>query len=629
MIPTKLSVVEVFTQTKQYAVPLYQRAYVWGREGQWEPFWEDVEAIASCLANGKTAVPHFLGAVVLAQHDTHGIEIAKRDVIDGQQRLTTLQVLLAALRDQVAEAREAVKGTPAEEPLQDLADSVAPLTRNKGMMHAPDVERHKVWPTNTDRTVYVSVLTAGARAALDVKFPLVKPKFKQAPDPRPPLVEAYQYFSAEIRKFCDAHTPSPRHPLEAIFLAFDKYLQLVVIELEREDDPQAIFESLNAHGAPLRASDLIRNHVFGRAAAQQEDADTLYERSWKQFDDNGLQGAPGFWRHMVKQGRLRHPRFELFFQHYLSARTSTEVTPLRVFQTFRQYWKDQSPEPRVRDELARIERFAEVFRWFHEPARIEPARPVLGRFLRRMRAIDTSTFYPLMLFLLEEAGDRIAASERDGIVTSLESYLIRSWICGRPTKNYSRIFTALLLQIQALKTIDADAVRSRLLAIKGDNAWPDDAAFETAWMRSPAYVSLRSSGVQMVLGAIHEQMLTSKQEQVTITSSLSVEHVMPLGWRDEWPLPSPLPPTLSGQQSAEERRDALVQTFGNLTLLTQPLNSAVSNGPYAAKRTEYIAQALLRLNTYFHDVPVWDEEAIATRGKALFAHAAAIWEHEG
>ncbi|TAK30120.1 MAG: DUF262 domain-containing protein [Myxococcaceae bacterium] len=627
MIPTKLTVVEVFTQTKQYAVPLYQRPYVWGREGQWEPFWEDVEAIASHLANGEVAVPHFLGAVVLAQRESHGVEIARRDVIDGQQRLTTLQVLLAALRDEIHEAREAVKGTPAEDPLENLADSVSPLTRNRGIMRAPEVEKHKVWPTNSDRAVYVSVLSAGKRSALETAFPLLKQKYQKTPDPRPPLVEAYHYFSTEIRKFCAAHPSSSRHPLEAIFQAFDKHLHLVVIELEKEDDPQAIFESLNAHGAPLRASDLIRNHVFGRAAAQDEDADALYVQSWKQFDDPGLKGAPGFWRHVVKQGRLRHPRFELFFQHYLSARTGTEVTPLRVFQAFRQYWKDQKPEPKVRDELARIEHFAEAFRWFHEPSLIEVKRPVLGRFLRRMRVIDTSTFYPLVLFLLAEAGDRLAAGELDGIIKALESYLVRSWICARPTKSYSRIFTVLLKEIQALKTIDAPTIRAKLLAIKGDNAWPDDATFEAAWMRTPAYVALRSSGVQMVLGAIHEQMLTSKQEQVTIGGSLSVEHVMPQSWRDEWPLATTLPTTLPGQQTHEERRDALVQTFGNLTLLTQPLNSSVSNGPYAAKQAEYIQHALLRLNTYFHAVPVWDEAAIVTRGQTLFVHAKTIWKH--
>jgi hypothetical protein len=204
---------------------------------------------------------------------------------------------------------------------------------------------------------------------------------------------------------------------------------------------------------------------------------------------------------------------------------------------------------------------------------------------------------------------------------------VRSFICTRPVKNYSRIFTALLQQLKALPTLDAEAVRSRLLAIKGDNAWPDDAAFEAAWLRGRAYESLRSHGVQMVLGAIHEQMLTSKQEHVTIAGDLSVEHVMPQSWRETWDAPKALAQSTPDQQSAEERRDQLVQTFGNLTLLTQALNSSVSNGPYKDKQKEYAAHALLRLNAYFHNVPVWDEDAIVTRGKALFTHAKAIWKH--
>jgi hypothetical protein len=628
LIPTKLTVVEVFTATKQYVVPLYQRPYVWERGRQWEPLWEDVEGIASRLVQGEKARPHFLGAVVLAQHDVYGNEIAKRDVIDGQQRLTTLQILLAALRDEVVAARKAATGTPTEESLKDLEDSVVPITRNKGMMQRPEVERHKVWPTNADRTVYATVLAAGSRADLDGKFPIVRKKYRQTPDPGPQLVEAYRYFADEIHAFCAKHAAEAmRHPLEAIYYAFEKHLQIVVIELERDDDAQAIFESLNAHGAPLRASDLIRNHVFGRATAQGEDADALYQSAWRHFDETDAQGAAGFWRHVVKQGRLRHPRFELFFQHYLSARTATEVTPLHVFQAFRDYWRGNEPEPRVTEELARIARFSEVFRWFFEPELVAVARPTVARFLRRVRAIDTTTFYPFLLYVFAEASDRVSPVEAEGIAAALESYLVRSWICARPTKNFNRIFTSLLQHFRDAPVLDAASVRARLLAIKGDNAWPDDAAFEAAWLRHRAFELLRTQGVQMVLGAIHEQMLTSKQEAVTIAGALSVEHVMPVEWRSHWKLPAPLPATTPDQQTAEERRDTLVHTFGNLTLLTQPLNSSVSNGPYDDKRKEYIHQALLRLNTYFHDVPVWDEDAILTRGKALFAHAKAIWRY--
>lgn len=625
MIPSKMTVVELFTQTKQYVVPLYQRPYVWARESQWEPLWEDIEPIASALAEGTPAVPHFLGAVVLAQHDVYGAELAKRDVIDGQQRLTTLQVFLAALRDHVAEHLAAATDEGAKASLQGLAESVRPLTRNGGLMGNPKVERHKVWPTNADRTVFEAVLTAESRNALDTRFPVIRRKYQRQADPGPRLVEAYRYFHDCISSFARESANGRVPPLVAMFYALQKYLQLVVIELERDDDPQAIFESLNAHGAPLRASDLIRNHVFARAQSQGEDADALYESRWRHFDEVTDLGAAGFWRQEVKQGRLRHPRFELFFQHYLAARTAREVTPIYVFQTFRSYWRDQRPEPKVSEELARIESYSKVFRWFYEPHRIEDTRPSLARFLRRLRSLDTSTVQPLLLYLLTEAADRVAPGELDAILAHIESFLVRSWICGRPSKNYNRIFTALLAALRSAPSIDGATVAGRLQGIKGDNAWPDDAAFERAWMEEPAYQNLHTGGVQMVLGAIHEQMLTSKQERVTIAGALTVEHVLPQSWHEHWPLPDDEARTPDETLELTHRRDRLLQTFGNLTLLTQPLNSSVSNGPFAQKREEYVAQALLRLNTWFYNVTTWDEDAIRARGKALFELARAIW----
>lgn len=588
----------------------------------------DVEAIASGIATGDEVRPHFLGAVVLAQHDVHGNEIPKRAIIDGQQRLTTLQILLAALRDEVSAAVKAAQGSEAEGALQDLLDSVSPLTRNTGLMKEPKVERHKVWPTNADREVYTRVLTAGSYAALDAAYPIVRQKYQRHPDPGPRMVEAYRFFSSSIRDFlARASANATRHPLEALFYAFQRFLHLVVIELEREDDPQAIFESLNAHGVPLRASDLIRNHLFGKARAQGEDPDALYASSWRHFDDANANGGDGFWRREVKQGRLRHPRFDLFLQHFLMARTGADVSPIHVYKAWVSYWQKTATEPRVQDELARIAQYSEVFRSFHEPSREAATRPYLARFLRRVSAMDTSTFYPVLLYLLTEPPERVPPTELEGMLAALESYLVRAWVCESPAKAFNRIFLSLLKQLREATTLDAATLRGFLLGIKGDNAWATDAAFEKAWMNNRVYETLRSGGVQMVLGAIHEQMLTSKQEQVTIASALTVEHIMPQSWQANWPLPSPLPPETPDVESATERRNQLVQTFGNLTLLTQALNSAVSNGAYPNKRAEFIAQTLLRLNTYFLDVPAWDEQAIVARGKTLFGHAKAIWKY--
>ena len=129
----------------------------------------------------------------------------------------------------------------------------------------------------------------------------------------------------------------------------------------------------------------------------------------------------------------------------------------------------------------------------------------------------------------------------------------------------------------------------------------------------------------MLLEARDNAMRTSKQEAVTITGKLTVEHVLPQHWNEPaWPKPSEI---TSEDETAAERRGRLLHSLGNLTLLTQELNSAVSNGPFAGKRAEITKQSGLRLNTYFQDVFTWDEAEILKRGDRLFECAKKIWPH--
>lgn len=626
MIPSKITIQDLFASTRQYVVPLYQRSYVWTREGQWEPLWEDIEAKASKIAAGEQPPPHFLGAAVLNQISTFGNEISKRQVIDGQQRLTTLQIFLVALRDHILHAKNAATDEELTDRLQSLLEGVRPLTENIGPMANRKVERHKVWPTNFDRDVFVQVVTAEGLEEVNRRFPLTKLPKKRTPEPGPRLVECYRYFAQQIRDFAASPGAGP-HPLEMLYQTIKQCLQLVVIELENDDDPQVIFETLNARGMPLLPSDLIRNHLFGRANGQGHDIDALYNEQWRHYDELNADGTPGFWKQDMKQGRSLRPRFDIFFQHYLTCRLESEVSPAHVFQPFRAWWAAARPERDVRAELVTLHRFSDGFRDFIEPDRIAAADPTLARFLRHFRVLDTSTAFPLLLFLLVEARERIAREERDRILVDLESFLVRSWICARPAKNYNKIFTALLKDSRGVSPLDHRLIRARLLAISGDAAWPDDPQFERAWMSEQVYTRLGSSGVQMVLGAIHDQMLTARQERVSIAGPLTVEHVMPQVWRTHWPPPAPAPTVTPGDPTPEERRDELLHTFGNLTLLTQKLNSDVSNGPYPAKREEILGQGLLRLHAYFRNVEVWDEANILIRGRALFAHAARLWPY--
>ena len=178
----------LFERKMRLEVPLFQRQYVWSREQQWEPLWEDISRkFVEYLEGRKDGPVHFLGAMVLDQKLTPSTHVEKRQVIDGQQRLTTLQIFLAAMRDFCVE-REC----------GELAKEFSGYVLNSGMMADPEVDKFKVWPTQLDRKQFRDVVTLGSRAAIEKAHPLVKRKYARKYDRRPRMVEAYFFFSEQI-----------------------------------------------------------------------------------------------------------------------------------------------------------------------------------------------------------------------------------------------------------------------------------------------------------------------------------------------------------------------------------------------------------------------------------------------
>jgi hypothetical protein len=177
-------VLALFEKKLRLEVPLFQRQYVWNLEKHWEPLWEDVARKFSEHLEGRRDAPvHFLGAMVLDQKQTPVAHVEKRQVIDGQQRLTTLQIFLAAFRDFCR-----------EQGCEDLAKEFEGYTINKGMMANPEVDRFKVWPTQSDRSQFVDVIGLGSRTAIESKHPLVRQKRARKPDPRPRMIEGLCVF---------------------------------------------------------------------------------------------------------------------------------------------------------------------------------------------------------------------------------------------------------------------------------------------------------------------------------------------------------------------------------------------------------------------------------------------------
>lgn len=612
-------ILAVFEKKMRLEVPLFQRQYVWNREQQWEPLWEDIERKFTEFLEGRKDAPvHFLGAMVLDQKQTPTTHVDKRQVIDGQQRLTTLQIFLTAFRD-FCRAQGA----------EEMAREVESFTLNKGMMAEPEVDKFKVWPTQLDRAQFRDVVTSGSRAELEKKHPLVRQKYARSYDPRPKMVEAYFFFHDSLSTFFLGTETEPAlcadvalaSRLEEAFQALKNALQVVVIDLEAGDDAQVIFETLNARGEPLLPADLLRNFIFLRAARTGESQEALYDQYWKQFDDQ-------FWREEIRQGRLSRPRSDLFMQHFLSSRQCVDIPVKHLFVEYKFWINKERPFATVRDELATLARQGIDFRRMIAPAQDDHLRPLM----QFMQAFEISTAYPLLLSLLDA---KVSEPILDEIAVVLESYLLRRAVCGYTTKNYNRIFLQLTKAIRK-ETVTAQRLRELLFEFKGDSTeWPTDEVFAKAWMTGRVYHQLNNPKLVHILKRISSETLTSKHENVQVTGDLTVEHLMPQQWIEFWPLPdgstgmSDVDQLLADQHDprfiATRLRDAAVQTFGNLTIITQPLNSSVSNSAWSVKKPALLQSSLLPINSMLSSVDSWNEDSIEKRGKTLLAHALKIW----
>jgi hypothetical protein len=402
--------------------------------------------------------------------------------------------------------------------------------------------------------------------------------------------------------------------------AFQKCFQIVKLQLEAEDDPQIIFETLNARGAPLQPSDLIRNFLFLRASRKGEDVDELYNNYWKNFDEresgSDTKGAK-FWKREERQGRLKNSRLDLLLYHYVGLRKQEDIKVSHVFEEFRDWW---GKGRETGEEMSRIVHLAKYFETFVAPDQ----KTRFGLFCRRVKLLDTATLTPLVFHLLEfhEPNSRNFLQAID----DLESYLARRFIRGFTTAGYNRIFLNRLLaeMVQESKS-DAATLRQKLLSLSGDSQkWPDDTEFRDSWFSRQQYRGNNTRKVRAILEALELSYGEYGKEFGFEFDSLSVEHLLPQKWKAaDYPLTA---------ETAEGRatRARLIHSIGNLTLVTPEFNSALSNEEFKVKRPAIVSESALRLNAYFQSPPngdVWDENAIVSRAGTLFLHALRIWPH--
>lgn len=616
----------ILAEGRRFMVPLYQRKYQWGDE-RLVPFWEDVEAKAAEVLEGSNKFQHYMGALILAPlSEATQIGVTPRvQVVDGQQRLTTFQLFLAALRE-VAREHDA----------EYLIEQINGYLYNQPRAKDTDpLTKFKLTPTPSDREIFykiieddyatvrssLSIYYIGDRVPKNTGFRALRAYYlfrqwsqsfvRNGPSDWEPETEEEQ---AEAIAGEDASKELAEARMEALLRAVLEQMKLVVITLGEGDDAQVIFETLNSKGEPLLAMDLVRNNIFQRAEKQSLETENLYNKLWGPFD------AP-WWKENAPFARPQRPRIDHFLAHVLAAETGENIAMRELYSEYRAFAvpKGKPRFPNVQDELTLLQSHAPIYQTLEGHL---DDNPTMKWFGRKLAAWQVTTVYPIAL-QIARAG--LPQDEQEAVANLLYAYLVRRAVCGLTNKNLNKLFGAVAQQFH-LTIPSYDSLVAFFQTRSGESSrFPTNAEFRQAILTNPVYVWAQGDRTKDILWELELASRSKFSEKSSRPLGLWTEHVLPRTWNEDWPFPDGEFVDRTSGDPRVQTRDSLVHTLGNLTLLTDVLNMSSGNSSFASKRDKYEEHTTLFMNKWFLKRASWNENDIRERGEHLSQLALARW----
>jgi Protein of unknown function DUF262/Protein of unknown function (DUF1524) len=515
--------------------------------------------------------------VVLAKRPKKGVRgIDRCLVIDGQQRLSTLQYILKSLKLLTDEIGYEDGSLSIQQEL---------FNTNETMMDHAEVQKYKLWPTFRDRDAHRKVMASGTADDLRLTFPDAYTKarrlYQGANHPRP--LATTQFFYERLKGWVDdiADEQSKIKGLEAIRNATTRSLQLIILWLQPKDDPQVIFECLNGRGSPLRPTDLIKNLVFMTGENEASDrSEELNEesglfKSWSKLDEPG-------WSEDVTRGRTTQTRLEWLIYYTLQVEMGEDLDMSRTYETY-QRWV----APKVGAAIASAQQVEELLSYasiLQDLIAENPETPI-GKFGQVSQGLDITVVSAVALGIAKNCD----VATQGAMFAALESYLIRREVCGLPKKAYNVTFLALLKELRK-NGFTLTSLTSYLASLQGESSlWPDDGLFAHNLKARSLYGGKAGLNVcRLLLAAVAEKIGGNHASELQWRldwGKLHLEHLMPQSWYEHWPLAGGVYATESDAKislyRAEDdspegkrfalikRREQLKNTLGNLTVLNQ------------------------------------------------------------
>ena len=607
-----------FPPLKQWVVPSYQRNYVWTEEGQWRPLWEDLMALTERVRDadsaGADAEPHFLGTIITKHSPGYkrGGVINYWSVVDGQQRLTTVQLLLAAaratfLQHSLDRPASMLSGVLAEAD-QFVGDTGIRYKIIHKRSKTYEESDYAVFQTTIDSSL--SAPSSGAMAGL-------------------PLGDCYNYFRGRV----DAWLRSLREDGRGYHAtAFNKAVlqKLVVadIQLSQGQNSHAIFEALNARGKQLTEWEKTKNYILSLAVSKDDpDGDLTYREHLERYD------ADPYWRGRIDTLLLYFAWLEIpRARRQLSGRETPQAErpqTNRLYRDFRYVGEHLYRGNRTEFDrmLRELRHYADIYREIDEAS--EAANRGFSSYalkvMGRRHILRLSSLVPVLMILVDRLGLEI-----DSVLRIVDSYLMRRIALKGRYRDFDSVAFSL---VQALRDADKQnipsVVLSRLMAIHGWNWWPRNEEVTMHFRAGDMYHGISSGRLQLLLGEIAKEMHRKnpyRSDEFKL-GTVTVEHIAPQSWKPHWKV------AFNFDESDEDagRIAGLVHRIGNLTLVSY--NPSLSNKPWPEKK-KLLEQDGLELNRrLLHDTEsrdhegkrVWNETEIDRRSFQLAAYVNKLW----
>lgn len=542
--------------TKQFIVPIFQRDYSWGTKHCLQ-LWKDVIRVGS----DPKVKGHFIGSVVYVAAEDNMASITRWLLIDGQQRITTLTLLLIALRDQMREV-QGLEDYGGDEPTPEELDDY--YLRNR---YGRGDRRHKLHLRRADHDTLIALLDG-----------------KEFPDNASERVKENFLFLRDLVAEADVQT---------VYAGIKKLIVVDVSLTRGQDDPQMIFESLNSTGVDLTQADLIRNFVLMRLDEVLQTQ--LYEAYWQPIE--------------LSFGPRYRTEFDKFVKDFLTLQTrpGTPLKAAEIYYEFRDYFSRSVDKRGVDGLLSDLRRFSTYYTAFSLGQEKQPA---LREVFSRLRSlVEVASPVVLTLYDYYDRTKTLSLEEFVEAVELLESFVFRRSVCDMQTRSLGQIFAGL-----AYRVIEQQPLLSLKVALYRQGKkrrFPTDAEFREALETRDVY-DMRTCFYLL------DRLENFSKERID-TSSFSIEHVMPQNedLRPEWRV------MLGSDWKVVH--ETWLHRLGNLTLTGYNSAYSDRPFSEKKTIVGGFDESPLRLNKFIREQSTWDVQAITQRGKLLAEKAIDVW----